>query len=88
MAHSAATSATNSISTDTNESNDDTSQLKMHAENDSKVSPSDRYSYIIGLALSCIDGFNDDTLKEEPFSYGERNKTKAIKKFLIQETQR
>ena len=58
IADSAVTSATNSISTDTNDSNEDASQLKMHVENDSKVSSKDRHSCIIGIALSCIDGFS------------------------------
>ena len=39
------------------------------------------------MLLSFVDIFNNNALKEELFWHRERSKTKAIKKFLIQETQ-
>ena len=73
----------NEISNSNNSSVDSISQLKSYIEDDGKVCPADRHSCAIGIVLGCINNFTNSTLKEEPFSFGKRSKTKVVKKFLV-----
>ena len=77
----ASNDADDEISNSNSLSADNMSELKLHVEDDAKVSVGDRYSYVAGAVLRHIDNFTNNALKEEPFNFGKRSKTKAVKNF-------
>ena len=81
-------SDTNFIFNNNNNNDSIICALKIHLEDDEKLNPGDRYSYMIGVAMSFADNFTEASLKEPPFTFDERIKHKPKKNFLAQEMHR